>query len=168
MFPTPCSSGGPSGNGKTHLLLSILNYIGEHQHGLTARYVASNTFVEQYVDDIRNKKLKGREVLKEYRDIDVLLVDDVQFFEDKQESVTTFFDIFNQLMLDGKQIVLAADIPPDYLDLDDRMRTRFGMGLVVDIKAPTYEMKRSILKSFYERCPGPDAVVQDRDTRQPL
>ena len=57
-------------------------------------------------------------------------------------------------MLDGKQIVLAADIPPDYLDLDDRMRTRFGMGLVVDIKAPTYEMKRSILKSFYERCRG--------------
>ena len=152
--PNPLFIWGPSGNGKTHLLLSILNYIGEHQHGLTARYVASNTFVEQYVDDIRNKKLKGREVLKEYRDIDVLLVDDVQFFEDKQESVTTFFDIFNQLMLDGKQIVLAADIPPDYLDLDDRMRTRFGMGLVVDIKAPTYEMKRSILKSFYERCRG--------------
>ncbi len=152
--PNPLFIWGPSGNGKTHLLLSILNYIGEHQHGLTARYVASNTFVEQYVDDIRNKKLKGREVLKEYRDIDVLLVDDVQFFEDKQESVTTFFDIFNQLMLDGKQIVLAADIPPDYLALDDRMRTRFSMGLVVDIKAPTYEMKRSILKSFYERCRG--------------
>ena len=152
--PNPLFIWGPSGNGKTHLLLSILNYIGEHQRGLTARYVASNTFVEQYVDDIRNKKLKGREVLKEYRDIDVLLMDDVQFFENKQESITTFFDIFNQLILDGKQIVLAADIPPDYLSLDDRMRTRFGMGLVVDIKAPTYEMKRSILKSFYERCRG--------------
>lgn len=150
--PNPLFIWGPSGNGKTHLLLSILNYIDEHQHALTARYVASNTFIEQYVDDIRVKKLKGSEVLREYRDIDVLLVDDVQFFEDKQQSATSFFDIFNQLILDGKQIVLAADTPPDYLSLDDRMRTRFGMGLVVDIKAPNYEMKRAILKSFYERC----------------
>lgn len=150
--PNPLFIWGPSGNGKTHLLLSILNYIYAHQPNMRARYVPTNTFVEQYVDDIRNKKLKGSEVLREYRDIDVLLVDDVQFFEDKQESVSTFFDIFNQLILDGKQIVLAADVPPDYLSLDDRMRTRFGMGLVVDIKAPTYEMKRSILRSFYERC----------------
>lgn len=143
---------GPSGNGKTHLLLSILNYIHAYQPAMRALYVPANTFVEQYVDDIRVKKLKGLEVLKEYRDIDVLLVDDVQSFEDKQESVSTFFDIFNQLILGGKQIVLAADVAPDYLNLDDRMRTRFNMGSVVSVSAPTYEMKRSILKSFYERC----------------
>lgn len=143
---------GPSGNGKTHLLFSILNYLHDHQPGMNVQYVAANAFVDQYVDDIRNKRLRGKEVLKAYRAVDVLLVDDVQFFEDKQESVSTFFDIFNQLILDGKQIVLVADTPPDYLTLDDRMRTRFSSGLVVDIKAPTYEMKRSILQSYYERC----------------
>ncbi len=142
---------GPSGNGKTHLLHSIENYIAEHQPAMHVLFVNSNEFVENYIDDIRNKRLRGTEVLKAYRGVDVLLVDDVQFFEAKQESVTTFFDIFNQLKDHGKQVVLAADTPPDYLELDDRMRTRFGSGLVVDVKAPTYEMKRSILKSYYDR-----------------
>lgn len=142
---------GPSGNGKTHLLRSIENYLSEHQPRMHVLFVNANEFVENYIDDIRNKRLRGTEVLKAYRSVDVLLVDDVQFFESKQESVSTFFDIFNQLKDHGRQIVLAADTPPDYLTLDDRMRTRFGSGLVVDIKAPTYEMKRSILKSYYDR-----------------
>jgi chromosomal replication initiator protein len=149
-FQNPLFIWGPSGNGKTHLLLSIINYIHEHQPAMNTRYVSATTFVNQYVDDLSRKK-KGSEVLKEYRDIDVLLVDDVQSFKDKQETVSTFFEIFNQLILDGRQIVLAADRAPDYLELDQRMQTRFGQGLVVDIKAPTYEMKRSILMSFYER-----------------
>ncbi len=143
---------GPSGNGKTHLLLSIANYLHEHQPGMNVQYVPSNAFVEQYVDEINNKKYRGNKVLEAYRTVDVLLVDDVQFFEAKQSSVTAFFDIFNQLIGAGKQIVLAADTPPDYLSLDDRMRTRFSSGVVIDIKAPTYEMKRAILLSYYERC----------------
>lgn len=143
---------GPSGNGKTHLLLSIANYLHEHQPGMNVQYVPSNAFVEQYVDEINNKKYRGNKVLEAYRTVDVLLVDDVQFFEAKQSSVTAFFDIFNQLIGEGKQIVLAADTPPDYLSLDDRMRTRFSSGVVIDIKAPTYEMKRAILLSYYERC----------------
>ena len=145
---------GPSGNGKSHLLLAIANYLWQHQPCMNVQYVPANAFVNQYIDDIRNKRLKGSDVLRSYRNVDVLLVDDVQAFQNKQESVTTFFDIFNELILAGKQIVLAADTPPDYLELDDRMRTRFGSGLVVDIKAPTYEMKRSILMSFYDRCRG--------------
>ncbi len=143
---------GPSGNGKTHLLLSIRDYIACHQPQTQALYIPANAFVTQFIDEIRNRKLRGNEVLRAYRDVDVLLVDDVQFFEDKQDSVTAFFDIFNEMMLSGgKQIVLAADRAPDYLRLDPRMRTRFGQGMVADIKAPTWEMKVSILKSFYER-----------------
>ncbi len=150
--PNPLFIWGPSGNGKTHLLLSIANYLHDHQPGMNVQYVPSNAFVEQYVDEINNKRYRGNKVLEAYRTVDVLLVDDVQFFEAKQSSVTAFFDIFNQLISDGKQIVLAADTPPDYLNLDDRMRTRFGSGVVIDVKAPTYEMKRAILLSYYERC----------------
>lgn len=142
---------GPSGNGKTHLLLSIVNYLRVHQPSMNVQYVPANAFVDQYIDDLRHKR-SGSEVLKDYRDVEVLLVDDVQFLENKQQSVTTFFDIFNQLISKGKQIVLAADTPPDYLNLDNRVRSRFGSGVVIDIKAPTYEMKRSILLSYYERC----------------
>lgn len=142
---------GPSGNGKTHLLLSIVNYLRVHQPNMNVQYVPANAFVDQYIDDLRRKR-SGSEVLKDYRDVEVLLVDDVQFLENKQQSVTTFFDIFNQLISKGKQIVLAADTPPDYLNLDNRVRSRFGSGVVIDIKAPTYEMKRSILLSYYERC----------------
>ena len=131
---------GPSGNGKTHLLLSIVNYLRVHQPNMNVQYVPANAFVDQYIDDLRRKR-SGSEVLKDYRDV-----------ENKQQSVTTFFDIFNQLISKGKQIVLAADTPPDYLNLDNRVRSRFGSGVVIDIKAPTYEMKRSILLSYYERC----------------
>ena len=143
---------GPSGNGKTHLLMAIRDYVGRHQPQTSVRYLTANMFVTEYIDEVRNRKLRGNEVLKAYRDVDVLLIDDVQFFEDKQESVTAFFDVFNEMMLSGgRQIVLAADRAPDYLRLDPRMKTRFGQGMVADIKAPTWEMKVSILKSFYER-----------------
>ena len=145
---------GPSGYGKTHLLLSIVDYIEKHTRGAyKTLYVAANTFVEQYVDEIHVKAVRGESVMRKYREADVLLVDDVQMFANKQDTMSMFFDLFNLLILQGKQIVLAADRAPDYLELDPRMKTRFGQGLVVDIKAPTYEMKWAILKSFYERSP---------------
>lgn len=145
---------GPSGYGKTHLLLSIVNYIETHTRGAyRTLYVDANTFVEQYVSEIHVHHTRGEDVMRRYREADVLLVDDVQMFANKQDTMSMFFDLFNRLIMQGKQIVCAADRAPDYLELDPRMRTRFGQGLVVDIKAPTYEMKWAILRSFYERSP---------------
>lgn len=140
-----------SGLGKTHLLLSILNYIRTNRPGVEVVYATSNGFVEDYVDEMQNRRVRGKEVMKRYRTCDVLLVDDVQFFVKKQESVTTFFDIFNSLTMAGKTIVLSADEPPDYLQLDDRIKTRFSMGTVLDIAQPSYELKRMILQSTYDR-----------------
>ena len=145
---------GASGYGKTHLLYAIINYIKTHQpNAYKVIYVSADTFVEQYVENVHIRNIHGESVTKEYREADILLVDDVQQFAGKQESMGTFFNIFNDLIRQGKQIVLAADVAPDYLNFDARMKTRFGQGLVVDIKTPTYEMKRSILKSFYMRSP---------------
>ena len=140
-----------SGLGKTHLLFSILNYVSANRPDTEVVYATSNGFVEDYVDEMFNKKYRGKEVMKKYRNCDILLIDDVQFFTRKQESAVTFFDIFNQLINEGKTIVLTADEPPDYLQLDERMKTRFNMGTVIDIATPSYELKRHILQYHYER-----------------
>ena len=144
---------GPSGNGKTHLLLAIQSYIMANQPRTRVEYISADMFITRYVDEVHVQKLRGHAVLKDMEDIDVLLVDDVQEFRNQQqETVGALFNIFNSFMLSGnKQIVLAADRAPDYLDLDPRLKTRFAQGMVQDIKAPTWEMKLSILKSFYER-----------------
>lgn len=139
-----------SGLGKTHLLLAIYTYILMYRPEVKVLYATSNAFVEEYVDEITNKKLKGKEVMKKYREVDVLLVDDVQFFARKQESVGCFFDIFNQLTMDGKYVVLSADEPPDYLNLDERVKQRFSMGYVASIATPSNELKHTILKNYYE------------------
>lgn len=144
---------GPSGNGKTHLMLAIQAYITANQPRTRVEYISADMFLTRYIDEVHNQKLRGSAVLKDMNDIDVLLVDDVQEFKNQQqETVGALFNIFNSFMLAGnKQIVLAADRAPDYLDLDPRLKTRFSQGMVQDIKAPTWEMKLSILKSFYER-----------------
>ncbi len=143
---------GPSGNGKTHLLLAIQSYIALHQPRVRVQYVSAQMFINQYVEEVQVRKLRGNDVLRSMRNVDVLLLDDIQLFKQKMESVTALFEIFNNFILAGnKQIVLAADRAPDYLDLDPRLTTRFSQGMVADIQAPTWEMKLSILKSLYER-----------------
>ena len=137
------------GLGKTHLLMAIKNYIDANRPGTNAVYCTSSKFVSDFVDETQNKKLKGLQVMKKYFDADVLLVDDVQMFSRSQGSVSAFFDVFNRLTLEGRHIVLAADEPPDYLNLDERVRTRFGAGMVLDIAEPSYELKRQILATYY-------------------
>ena len=144
---------GPSGNGKTHLLLAIQSYIMANQPRTRVKYTWADELVKRYVDEVNVQMLRGYAVLKDIEDTDVLLVDDVQALSNQQqETVRALFNIFNSFMLSGnKQIVLAADRAPDYLNLDPRLKTRFAQGMVQDIKAPTWEMKLSMLKSFYER-----------------
>lgn len=136
------------GLGKTHLLRAIQNYVQMYRPGIRVLYAESNVLAENYVDDITVKKLRGSEVLRRYREADVLLIDDVQFLKNKKETQVTFFDIFNQLRDSGKHIVLAADEAPDYLELDERLKQRFGMGLVIDIAMPSHELKQTILRNY--------------------
>lgn len=140
------------GMGKTHLLLAIDNYIRMYRNNETrVIYTAADGFSEEFVEDIHNKGLRGRDVMRKYRNCDVLLIDDVQTLSNKQDTVITFFNIFNELTRQGKKIVLTADEPPDYLQLDERVRSRFGSGVVLSIGQPSQELKLNILQDAYRR-----------------
>ncbi|MBS5451089.1 MAG: ATP-binding protein [Coriobacteriia bacterium] len=135
------------GMGKTHLLHAIRNYIQMYRPGINVSYARAEDLLDTYTSDLKEGK-RGAEILRDYRQADVLLVDDVQFFQKKDATQVTFFDIFNQLTMQGKSVVLTADVPPDYLQLDERLKQRFGMGLIIDISAPNFELKRAILHSY--------------------
>jgi len=151
---------GDAGLGKTHLLQAIGNYVLENYPTYKVRYVTSEQFLSEFVDSIRtgtNEAFKRR-----FRDIDVLLVDDIQFFEGKKETQEEFFHTFNHLHQSNRQIVLSSDRPPDAIPtLEDRLRTRFVMGLLTDIQPPDVETRLAILrkKAEDESSPVPDAVL---------
>ena len=152
---------GDAGLGKTHLLQAIGNYVLENYPSYRVRYVTSEQFLSEFVDSIRagtNEAFKRR-----FRDIDVLLVDDIQFFEGKKETQEEFFHTFNHLHTSNRQIVLSSDRPPDAIPtLEDRLRTRFVMGLLTDIQPPDLETRLAILrkKAEDEVSPVPDEVLE--------
>ena len=152
---------GDAGLGKTHLLQAIGNYVLENYPSYRVRYVTSEQFLSEFVDSIRsgtNEAFKRR-----YRDIDVLLVDDIQFIEGKKETQEEFFHTFNHLHTSNRQIVLSSDRPPDAIPtLEDRLRTRFVMGLLTDIQPPDLETRLAILrkKAEDEVSPVPDEVLE--------
>ncbi len=152
---------GDAGLGKTHLLQGIGNYVTENYPNYRVRYVTSEQFLSEFVDSIRagtNEQFKRR-----FRDIDVLLVDDIQFFEGKKETQEEFFHTFNHLHTSNRQIVLSSDRPPDAIPtLEDRLRTRFVMGLLTDIQPPDLETRLAILrkKAEDEVSPVPDEVLE--------
>jgi chromosomal replication initiator protein len=136
---------GSTGLGKTHLLQAVGQYVGEHGNGLTARYVTSETFMNDFINSLRDKRIEGFK--QRYRTYDVLLVDDVQFLEGKDRMQEEFFHTFNTLYEDGKQIVLSSDRPPkEIATLEERLRSRFEWGLITDIQPPDLETRIAILR----------------------
>jgi chromosomal replication initiator protein len=136
---------GGTGLGKTHLLHAIAHYVSRHSRDLSVFYVTSESFMNDFIDSLRDKRIDGFK--QRYRHYDVLLVDDLQFFEGKERIQEEFFHTFNALFEAGSQIVLSSDRPPRELaTLEPRLRSRFEWGLTTDIQPPDLETRIAILR----------------------
>lgn len=140
---------GDSGLGKTHLLISIANYVRQNFPHMMVRYVRSATFLNDYVE--ATQKNQWSSFNSKYHQMDVLLIDDVQELVGKEETINQFFNIFNKMKDSNKQIVLSADRAPKDIDMDKRMTSRFVSGILADVKPPDYETRLAILKNVITR-----------------
>ncbi len=144
---------GGAGLGKTHLMHSIAHFILDNNPDAVVRYVPSEIFTNDLIEAIRNKDnvTSIAEFRDKYRNIDVLLIDDVQFIIGKESTQEEFFHTFNNLYESKKQIVISSDKPPkDFETLPERMKSRFEWGLTVDIQSPSYETRMAILRKKEE------------------
>ena len=140
---------GGVGLGKTHLMQAIAHFIMDTDPDRKVLYVTSETFTYELIDSVKNQK--NALFREKYRNIDVLLIDDIQFIIGKESTQEEFFHTFNELYNSKKQIVISSDRPPKEMEtLNERLRTRFEMGLPVDIQIPTYETKMAIIKKKTE------------------
>ena len=141
---------GSAGLGKTHLLHAIGYYVHQHYAHYEVRYVSTETFLNEYVDGIRSNTIAAFK--RRYREVDVLLIDDIQFMEGKEGLQEEFFHTFNSLHGANKQIVISSDRMPDAIPtLEDRLRGRFRWGLITDIQPPDMETRLAILRNKAER-----------------
>ena len=140
---------GPAGLGKTHLLHTIGHHVRAVFRNKRVRYVSTETFMNEFVDAIRAKAMPTFK--RRYRDLDVLLIDDIQFLERTQELQEEFFHTFNQLHGEGGQIIISSDrAPKSIASLEDRLRTRFEWGLITDVQPPEFETRLAILRKKAE------------------
>jgi chromosomal replication initiator protein len=151
---------GGVGLGKTHLLVAI----GHHMHRLSpqlrVKYVTSESFMAEFIKAVRERQ--GYQFAARYRDVDVLLVDDIQFLAKREETQTEFFHTFNALHEKERQIVIASDRPPQELGMEERLQSRFRLGLCVDVQPPDLETRIAILqlKAQRESVHVPDDVIE--------
>ena len=148
---------GKSGLGKTHLLRAVQNYIARNDPSRICVYRDASTFITDYTEAMRHSERSAASVLRQnYADIDVLIIDDIQKMVGKAGTIGFFFDTFNELISNGKQIVLAADRTPAQLGMgkdgfDERVTSRLGSGFITPIQVPSYELKLRLIDTFCER-----------------
>lgn len=144
---------GRSGLGKTHLMRAIQNYVSETQPSLTTVYVDSADFLNDYVEATvthDTKKSSYKNFKHRYQNADILLIDDIQYLQGKEQTLDIVFQIFNKMVDEGKQVVLSADRAPKNIMMDERYQSRFNSGGTFDIQPPEVETKMGIIKSFVE------------------
>nr|WP_246836346.1 chromosomal replication initiator protein DnaA [Nesterenkonia sp. NBAIMH1] len=152
---------GDSGLGKTHLLHAIGHYAQRLYSGIRVRYVNSEEFTNDFINSIRDDEGASFKTL--YRNVDILLLDDIQFLADKERTVEEFFHTFNTLYNNNKQVVITSDLPPKQLSgFEERLRSRFEWGLITDIQPPELETRIAILrkKANAENFSCPDDVLE--------
>lgn len=141
---------GGVGLGKTHLMHSIAHAILENQKDAKVLYVTSEQFTNEVIESIKEGVLASTKLRKKYRNIDALLIDDIQFVIGKERTEEEFFHTFNDLYQAGKRIIISSDRPPkDFTNIEDRIKSRFGNGMMAEINPPDYETRMAILK---KRC----------------
>jgi chromosomal replication initiator protein len=151
---------GGVGLGKTHLLVAVAHHMATLQPRTRIRYVTSESFVTEFIKSVRERR--GYQFQRQYRDVDILLLDDVQFLARAEETQTEFFHTFNHLHQHERQIVIASDRPPQELGgIEERLRSRFRSGLVVDVQPPDLETRIAILqlKALRDDIAAPDEVL---------
>ncbi|GMA23721.1 hypothetical protein GCM10025864_14800 [Luteimicrobium album] len=152
---------GDSGLGKTHLLHAIGHYAQSLYPNVRVRYVNSEEFTNDFINSIGEGKAGAFQ--RRYRDVDVLLIDDIQFLQGKEQTMEEFFHTFNALHNANKQVVITSDLPPKQLNgFEDRLRSRFEWGLITDVQPPDLETRIAILrkKAMQERLDAPDDVLE--------
>lgn len=152
---------GESGLGKTHLMHAIANYLAQHSPEKKVLYTTSENFLNDLIDSITQKT--GAKFRLHYRNVDVLMIDDIQFLKARTQLQEELFHTFNELSAQNKQIVITSDRPPkEIATLEDRLRTRFEGGMIVDIQPPDNETKIAILKrkAMDKKCAVPESVLE--------
>ena len=152
---------GESGLGKTHLLHAIGHYARNLYPGVRVRYVNSEEFTNDFINSIRDDKAQNFQ--RRHRDVDILMIDDIQFLQGKVQTQEEFFHTFNTLHNANKQVVITSDLPPKQLaGFEERMRSRFEWGLLTDVQPPDLETRIAILrkKAIQERMTAPDDVME--------
>lgn len=141
---------GNSGLGKTHLLFAVRNYLAKEKPYIRVKYANSQAYLDDYMNELGSQRGPGSLIMREYRDADILIIDDVQNIVGKQASVEFFFQLVDGFIREGKKIAFASDRAPKDLAMDERLTSRFSRGMLCLVSEPGFEMKYIILKRYYE------------------